>query len=266
METFFFIIMLVFSLLVYLLYLFRRERTHVIIPLPHVSEAMEEDPHDLSDQDKELKTEVFPLQTHQIKYCVYSKYCFKSPSIQSIYEQIIFANLWFNEPFYSSFFRIVLLLDQNELFIVDPESRVITSKLRTKREKIVSIKSYQIIRIQQLACFMLHELYHDIVRFNQKDAQNLTIAICIHIIQKAKIFEFWKQEHLMELLLESYNDVESVQEILLLIDSRDKQLLFVDCSLKNAMKNIHREPYVDKGGQYNIQIPSKLPQKQLLHI
>lgn len=266
MEIFFFSISSISSLLI-LFYVYRiRSRAHNIVQSPQVSAVIDEGHQDSNIQDRGSQTTIFPLQTHKIKYCVYNKHFLKSYYMQKVYALITLENLWFNEPFYSTFFRIILLLDKDELFMVDPYSQVITSNLRDKNQAIIQVKSYQVLGIQQLVCSILQQVHDDVFKFIQKDAQNITMAICVYIIKKAKFFESWNQEHILELLLEGYKDVSSVKEILLLIDSKHEQLLFVDRAVKRAIKELYSVPYVDKGDGCKIQIPSKLPQKELLHI
>lgn len=264
MDILFFMIICVFLLIA--TYAFRKNRVYITGQSPQIPEVTDKDCRNSNVQDKGSQTIMFALQTHKIKYCIYGKHFLESYDTKRLYDQITLENLWFNEPFYTSFFRILLLLDKNELFMADPYSRIITSNLRDKNNAIVQVKSYQVLSIQQVVCKVLEQVYDDIFKFNQKDAQNIIMAICIYIIKKAKIFESWNQEYILEILLENYEDTTSVEKILLLIDSKHEKLLFVNHSVKSAIKEVYREPYVDKGGGYEIQLSSKLPQKQLLHI
>ena len=261
MSTSFFIITFCLLLLFIVFDLFYGKKVHNVVQVPP------EEPAVLDTQPlEEDHPKLYPLQTHTIKYSIYSPYRLKNYGLKQLYAKAALENLWFNEPFYSSFFKIMLLLDQDELFMIDPYSKIIVSNLRDQNSNMVRIKSYQVLSIQKLVCSVLQQVYADIMKFAKNDAQNVLLAVCIYLIKKSKYFESYSESDLLDLLIEHNENIHTVQNILVLFHAKNEKLSFVESAVTISIKELDREPYVDKGKVLRIAIPANLPKKELQHL
>jgi len=217
-------------------------------------------------EDKEPE-KLYRLQTHKIKYQVYDAYYDLESTLKNFYREVVLENLWINEPFHSVFYKILLLLDKNELMIIDPNSKVLTLNIRDKYNKITTSKSYQVFSTRDIVKTTIRKALDDISRFNKSDAQKITLAICVIALKKS-VHYISKEipNTLIQELLRGYQDIDDINHIIDLINQRHYKLLFVEETFKYAFTNTGTEPYNDSIKPTPLHIPSKLPQKVLQHI
>lgn len=210
---------------------------------------------------------LYQLQTHRAKYLRYSTMSLSHFSSKYLHKIVILENLWINENFYSTFFRILLVLDKDEFFIQDPSSRVITSKLRDQTNKMQKVKSYLVRSTLNILVYIFEKSLKNILRFAKEDAQIITLAILIFILDKSKHFVNKNSYDAREVFLQGYDNRGYVVQILSLIEENNKQLSFVQDTLKYAMTKVYPQPYVENDETFTtMPLPQKLPQKQLIEI
>lgn len=210
---------------------------------------------------------IYRLQTHAIKYLIYNPDYLNHYKSRELYQMIILQNHWFNDLFYSMIFKILLLLDKNEFFIQDPNSRIIITNLRGKNNQMEKIKSYQVFSSLEIVKSFFNYAMKDILEFQKDEAQDISVACFLLILSKSKHFETMKNYNIEDLYLEDYNRKVQVKHILHLIKTNNSQLKFIHESLLRAFNTTLKKPYVEKPNEVlQVQSLPKLPQKVLMHI
>jgi hypothetical protein len=210
---------------------------------------------------------IYRLQTHAIKYLIYNPDYLNHYKSRELYQMIILQNHWFNDLFYPIVFKILLLIDKDEFFIKDPNSRVIITNLREKNNQMKKIKSYQVFSSLEIVKSFFDYAIEDILKFKKDDAQDITLACFLMILSKSKHFETLKNYNLDDLYLENYERKVEVKHILDLIKTNDDQLKFIQESLLKVFNTTRQKPYVEKPNEVlQVQSLPKLPPKILMHI
>lgn len=234
----------------------------------------------VSVQQKEYKTEdekqkveeeepqntppvLYQLNTDLIRYRLYStKHLQKDTQI--LYSNIILKNLWINEPFHSTFYKFLLMLNQDAYFVRDPFSKVITSNLRNDANQMVKVESYLVLSVLELITYCISNCHGSIKQFRRTDAQNLTLALMIFVLQMS---ENMIESYLFEMkkhLFEDYPEVDKSEYILSLLDHHDERLKFIPVVYDLAIKNVDRHPYVAGTTQPKLSINTLFLPKKVL--
>ena len=211
---------------------------------------------------------MYQLQTHKIKYHVYSMSKLQDYGCKDLYSTFVLDGLWMNEPFHTTFYKILLLLDKNDLMIIDPNSEVLILNIRDRHtNKMIISKSYKVFSTKDIINATLIEVMKSILRFQKYDAQNILLAICAIALQDS-IHYIFKDEfkNTIEDLFKDYKYEDVVRAMIDLIKEKNEKLLFVDNAFKEAFLSTQSEPYNDSVEPLLSQLPSKLPQKILQHI
>lgn len=210
---------------------------------------------------------VYSLNTHKIKYLVFDSNSLICSSSIEFYQRIILEKRWLDEPFYSTIFKILLLIDSDEFFIKDVNSKVIITNIRDKNNKTEKIKSYQVFSTLHVIKLFFRYALADINNFNKIDAQDITLACLILILSKSKHFETLQTCNFDDLYLDNYDRKAQIKNIYYLIKSNNNQLTFIEKSLERAFYNTYKKPYVEKIDEVlKLELLPELPQKILMHI
>ena len=210
---------------------------------------------------------IYRLQTHAIKYLIYNPDFLNHFKSRDLYQMIILHNHWFNDPFHAMIFKILLLIDKDEFFIKDVNSREIISNLRVKNNQMKKIKSYQVFSSLEITKSFFDYAMEEILKFKKDDTQDITLACLLMILSKSKHFETLKNYNLDDLYLENYERKVEVKHILDLIKTNDDQLKFIQESLLKVFNTTRQKPYVEKPNEVlQVQSLPKLPPKILMHI
>lgn len=208
------------------------------------------------------------MQIDKIKYWLYNPfYDLESYSLIALYNDFVVKHLWINEPFHSTFYKILMILDKNEFMIIDQNSKVITMNVRDKNNKMTTSKSFQIFATRDIVEATIERAIHDIVRFNRHDAQNIVIAICIITLEQSLHYQSKEiSMNTIKNLFQDYAHTEDIQYIIALLKEKDKKLKFVHNAFQIAFETIQTEAYNDSEVPKPLQLPIKLPQKFLKEI
>lgn len=186
---------------------------------------------------------LYQLNTDLIRYKLYvtNDMCKET---QMIYSKIIFSNLWINEPFHSTFFKILLILNQDGYFIRDPFSKIITSNLRNDANQMVRTESYLVLSVLQIIGYCIGKCIGSIKQFRKNDAQNITFSLMLLILQKSENILATDLFKIKKHIFKDYPDADSIEYILSLLEQHDERLEFLLAVYELAIKNVSRHPYV----------------------
>lgn len=237
-----------------------------------VDEAIEVE-HDnnaeiIEDEDVKPAVQFYNLNTHYIKYKVYENHEFISFETKSLYDKIILKNLWINEPFHSTFFKILQLLDSNKFMIKDPGSKVLVLNIRDENNKMIKSKSYQVFDLKEVLHYVLSHCLDDVLRFRKHDAQRIILAIFIFIFQQSIHCNSMKNSSVfIENILSDYDDQEPISDVFACIKLKDEQFRFAYKALENSLSFCLTYPFNDSSLNIeHIALTSNLPKKVLKHI
>lgn len=210
---------------------------------------------------------IYMLNTHKIKYKVFDPDLLSNYGSRRLYKEIVLDNEWLNEPFCSTVFKILMIVDKDEFMIHDQNSRVVIANLRGKHNKMLQTKSYKVFSTLEIIKSFFHYAFSNINRYKQNDAQDIVITCLLMIISESKHFETHQSIDVYEMYLKGYNRQDQVKNILKLIKSHDTQFEFIHKALIDSFKIIQAKPYVEKQDVIlKLPLLPKLPQKVLLHI
>lgn len=245
---------------------YSKEKTQ-IIESQNFELLQEEKTQDSKVEESKIEP-VYQLQTHKVKYWLYTpSYDLKSYSLRYLYHDIVVKNLWINEPFHSKFYEILMILDKNEFMMVDPHSRVITMNVRGKDNKVTTSKSFQVFATQDIVGATLKVSVSDIVRFNQHDAQNIVLAICLIALEQSLHYQSHEVSlDIVKTMWKDYEFTEDIYHITTLLKEQNEQLQFVNKAFQIAFEITQTEAYNDSEASNPLQLPTKLPQKVLKEV
>ncbi len=212
--------------------------------------------------EKEL-VKIYQLQTHKVKYLIYDYSKNLTYQFRDLYIDIVLNNLWMNEPFHSTFYKLLILFDKDELMIRNKNSKILTLNIRDKySNNMIASNSYQVFSSKKILNMTLLKSINEIIKFNKNDAQNIILAICIITLQKSLHFSNGKisNDFINELL------TTNVKNIITMIKDKHPQLLFIEDSFLFAFLNTRTEPYNDSEELSFVKIPVNLPKKVLTQI
>lgn len=229
----------------------------------------EEEIEDKVEQPKEEeKEQIFHFCTHYIRYKVYDDYNLSYAST-IIHWTFALKNLWLQEPFYSSFFRLLCFLDKNILCIKDQNSEGYWLNLRDEDDKEIDTKAYNVIKILDIISEVLKENKELILRYRRDDAQQIVLSIFIYCISKSQQFKNTNIEDICSNFLQDYPCKNDIVYIISLFNKRGHLLNFIQKSFKKVLKYCHRQPhteYEEKKQEQDIKLIPELPEKILRHI
>ena len=232
------------------------------IPFDEVEEIIDEE--NISDDSIEKEPEkIYELQTHKVKYQIYDYSKNLTYEFRDLYVDIVLNNLWINEPFHSTFYKVLILFDKDELMIKDKNSKILTLNIRDQySNNMIVSKSYQVFSSKRIVKMTLLKAFNEIIKFRKDDAQNIILAICIITLQKSLHFNNGKiSNDFVDKLLTT-----NIKDIISMIEKKHHQLLFIEDSFLFAFLNTRTEPYNDSEELSFVKIPTNLPKKILTQI
>lgn len=229
----------------------------------------EEEAEDKVEQPKEEeKEQIFHFGTHDIRYKIFDD-CNLSCKTKIIHRDFALENMWIQEPYYSSFFRLISFIDKDVLFIKDQNSEVLLSNVRDKNGKKITTKVYNIINILDLISIILKINREMILRYQTKEAKQIVLSIFIYCISKSKQFQTVDTNEIYSIFLRDYPHKANIAYIIYLFEGKDGPLNFIQKSFKQAPKYCHRHPHTEfeeKKQEQDIKLIPELPPKILRHI
>ena len=186
---------------------------------------------------------MYQLNTDLICYKLYSVRHLRQET-QMLYKKVILQNLWINEPFHSTFFKLLLILNENYFFIRDPFSKVITSNLRNDSNLMIKVESYSVLSVLEIIAYCMGNCMSEINKFRKNDAQNITFALMLLVLQKSENMTDVDLLDMKKHLFENYPNANLVEHILYLFKHHDERFEFIPLIYDLAVKHLNRYPYV----------------------
>lgn len=217
--------------------------------------------------DEELE-KFYQLNTNKIKYSLYNPALEGLYQFSFIYELVIIENLWINEPFHSKFYEFLLLINDNNLMIIDPMTKVITMNMRDVNNKMQISKSYQVYSTKEIIMHAIPYCMPHVKRFIRNDSENLLISIFIIILKQSMHYQSKEIfQSTISKMLKNYEYEQDVQYIIELIEEGlDERFSFVQASIQDAFKVSRTFPYNETKIIKALETREKLPQKFLQKI
>ncbi|MEA1916061.1 MAG: hypothetical protein U9N42_00870 [Campylobacterota bacterium] len=249
------------------IFLFFSNKKEALPPI-NLKEATDELIYETEKKRLKKLEPIYELQTHNIKYLMYNPNSLKQKEIKDIHEKILKMH-WNNEPFYTEIFYILLILDKDNFFIQDPNSKVVTSRIRDQKNKMVKTKSYKVISTIETFERSFYMVMDKIINtdIDKNAGQNLILVTALLSISKSKQFEDFTLKSVYQTVMLQDNNVSNVdKDFSHMFNQNIKLQSYVTKAINHAIEYAIRHPYVEKDEDLKIKFSSKLPKKQLLHI
>ena len=211
----------------------------------------------------EHRNKLYQLNTHKIRLTLYN---FRRDLKKFIYlyELVVIRNYWVDEPFYTKFYELLLVFEQNNFMIVDQNAKVITMNLRNYNNQVQTSKAYEVYSSADIVESVIQTSMQNILQYKKQDAQNIVIAICIFVLEKS--VHYLAQEvpgKIIIALLHDYKNAKNIRQIIEMIEEKNTSLKFVHDAFEQALNTVETYPYNDSEVHKPLQLPRKLPQKFL---
>ena len=211
----------------------------------------------------EHRNKLYQLNTHKIRLTLYN---FRRDLKKFIYlyELVVVRNYWVDEPFYSKFYELLIVMEKNEFMIVDSNAKVITMNLRDRNNKVHISKAFEVYNAGEIIKFVIKASMQDILQFKKYDAQNIVIAICVFLFEKSTHYLSKDvPQNIINDLLSTYVYALDIRKIVKLIKEEKSSVSFIVKAFEDALMITEIYPYTDSEVPKQLQLLKKLPQKFL---
>jgi len=211
----------------------------------------------------EHRNKLYSLNTHRVKLTLFDAGR-DLLQLNYLYELVIVKNYWISDPFYSKFYELLLVFENNNFMIIDPNTKVVTMHLRDHNNEIQTSRAFKVYSSADIVETIIRTSMQNIFKLNQQYAQNIVIAICIFILEKS--IHYLSQgvsKKIIIDLLDDYKNAQDVRKIVKLIKEKSASVKFVFDAFEQALNMSITYPYNDSEVLKQLQLPQKLPQKFL---
>lgn len=172
-------------------FLFAADKEKVIENIPK-NDYLQEKPEiqkieaEIEEEEEEKIEEIFyELNTHDIKISLYSASTFSNYKMRNIYEKIIVKNYWIDEPFHSSFVKILYCISENDFWIKSLKSKEIIINFRDLDDKELRDTALHVLDLREVLCDVIVEVDRCVHRFlTKQDTYILLLSSMIYTISK----------------------------------------------------------------------------------
>jgi len=223
-----------------------------------IKKEMKEDEKKIQQTEIEESTEVvLYFQTDSIKISVYSSYTFRSFRVQNLYKKMVVKRLLIDEPFHTTFVQLLQIYDTTESWIKSKKTKEIKLKIRTKNGNFQEGTSFKVYSVSEIIFNFLDNLmeYIDNYKYSKNDQKNVILSVLIwklDLVMELKYLceknlnDIEKRDCLAKKLLKNYEKNHDVFQILLMLEARHENLLFVFEAYEKVLKWQPEYPYVQK--------------------
>jgi hypothetical protein len=208
--------------------------------------------------------QLYELNTHKVQCSLYNPNFDGLHELSFLYRLVVHKNFWINEPFHTKFYEFLMLINDNDFMIIDPNSKVITMNTRDQHNKVQTSKSYQVFSTKDIIQHVVLYCMDDIKRFNKKDAQNLVISIFIIALkQSVHYLSYEIPLNIIDKMLKRYEQAQGIRNIIQMIEAKNEKVYFIQKSIYDAFTVIKTLPYNDSEAPKAIEIRLQISQKIL---
>lgn len=181
MEYVSYIVLIIFSIFVAKRFFFvanyKVEKEEPVIE--QIEETIEE------ETTKEIEEIFYELNTHDIKINLYPASTFSDYSTRFLYKKIIVDNYWIEEPFHSSFTKILYCIDENNFWIQSSRSKEIIINFRNfdgEEERDTAVRVFDLKEILNDVVLEIDRRAHRYL--SKQDTHILLLSSMIYSISK----------------------------------------------------------------------------------
>lgn len=135
---------------------------------------------------EDIKEEIlYEMNTHYIKISLYPASTFSSYSTMLLYKKIIVDNYWIEEPFHSSFVKILYCIDKNSFWIQSSRSKEIIINFRNfdgEEERDTAVRVFDLKEILNDVVVEVDRYVHGIL--SKQNVHILLLSSMIYTISK----------------------------------------------------------------------------------
>lgn len=206
MEYLSYIALIFFLILVAKRFLFAADKEKVIENIPK-NDYLQEEPEIQKIEAEEIQEEkieeiFYELNTHDIKISLYPSSTFSNNKMRNLYEKIIVNNYWIDEPFHSSFVKILSCTSENDFWIKSLESKEIIINFRDLDDKEMRDTALHVLDLREVLCDVVSEVDRYVHKILTK--QNIHI-----LLLSSMIYAISKCDNLNNIIEKKEDDIET---------------------------------------------------------
>jgi len=172
-------------------FLFAADKEKVIENIPK-NEYLQEEPEiqkieaEAEEIQEEKIEEIFyEINTHDIKVSLYPSSTFSNYKMQNLYETIIVKNYWIDEPFHSSFVKILYCTSENDFWIKSLKSQEVIINFRDLDDKEMRDTALHVLDLREVLCDVVIEVDRYVYKIlSKKNVHILLLSSMIYTISK----------------------------------------------------------------------------------
>ncbi|MFA5501906.1 MAG: hypothetical protein WC253_04630 [Sulfurovaceae bacterium] len=131
------------------------------------------------------------------KISLFDKRIFRTFETRKLYNFVIIKNLKLDEPFHSTFVKFLVAIEDSELWIKSPATKVIKINIRDSQNSFVQSSTFKVIYLLDIIKEAIFELYETIDKSsNRMDYRESTIlGIIILLISKTDDIKYFYEKN-----------------------------------------------------------------------
>ena len=200
------------------------------------------------------------LNTDSVKFYFYHPNTFQSYEAVELYKEIIVDNLWIDEPFHSTFVKIIQIIDQSKSWIKSRKTKELKLKIRKNNGNFEQGISFKVYSLRDLSFRFLSEIL-DYFRRNKStniNIKNILLASALLNIHYVLEIKHWCEKGLTSdesrlvlasKILENYTYKNEVISILDLIHQNHISIKYILEIYGETIRWQREYPYVEKGNK-----------------
>lgn len=136
-------------------------------------------------EEAKVKEIFYEMNTHGIRINLYPAATFSNLKMRNLYRKIIVNNYWIDEPFHSSFVKILYCIGENDFWIKSPKSKEIIINFRDLDDKELNDIALHVLDLIEVLCDVVVEVdryVHKIL--SKQNVHILLLSSMIYTISK----------------------------------------------------------------------------------
>lgn len=203
-----------------------------------------------------------PSRVYEIKVVdTFPKDKLKTSGAKGLYELVLKKN-WLEEPFFTTYFNLLQLLDKKVLIINPKNSNTITMDLRDEKNNVQRSFAFAAYETLEVVEYVVSDLINSFSNKSIQEIQSSILATMVFILKKS---QYCKHKiditSMIDKLLSNHNNSRNILELSCDIEQSD-EYGFVRSSYERSLSNLNTYPkeWRENNGTTIVEIP-KTPKK-----
>ena len=200
---------------------------------------------------------ILQYSTDSIKHYFYNPSMFNSFMSNCLYKKVIVDQLWLEEPFHSTFVKILQIIDKSDSWVKSKRTKELKLKIRKNNSKYEQGISFKVYSLSDLSFDFTSNIFEYFKKniSTKKNIQNTLLASLLFNVNNVKEINHWCEKELtddelrlclVDIILKEYTHQNEVIHIFNLILKDDYSVQFILHIYNEVVRCQQEYPYVQK--------------------